>query len=152
MFAGRPKSALCQSVVMLVALCCAMSLAGSDDYQLGADSMRQAGVPQGTVTKFSWDNSKVFPNTTRSWWVYVPAQYSADKPACVMVFQDGGGYVSTNGSYRAPIVFDNLIHKKEMPVTIGIFINPGDFAAKPGEKPRLRPDGTTNTSPRNRSF
>jgi len=131
---------------------CVIQLRAADDYQLGPDSMPQPGVPQGTVTKFSWDTSKIFTNTTRSWWVYVPAQYAADKPACVMVFQDGGGYVKTNGAYRVPTVFDNLIHKKEMPVTIGVFIDPGDFPAKPGEKPRLRPDGTTNTTPRNRSF
>jgi sugar lactone lactonase YvrE/enterochelin esterase-like enzyme len=55
----------------------------------------------------------------------VPQQYEAAKPACVMVFQDGGGYVAEKGRWRVPIVFDNLIHKKEMPVTIGIFINPG---------------------------
>src|SRR5690242_1076072 len=103
-------------------LLCAIHLPAADDYQLGPDSMPQPGVPQGLVTKFTWDNSKVFKNTTRSWWVYVPAQYSPDKPASVMVFQDGGGYVKTNGSYRVPVVFDNLIHKKEMPVTIGIFI------------------------------
>jgi gluconolactonase len=55
----------------------------------------------------------------------VPAQYDAAKPACVMVFQDGGGYVTRDGQWRVPVVFDNLIAKKEMPVTIGIFINPG---------------------------
>jgi enterochelin esterase family protein len=34
-----------------------------------------------------------------------------------------------------------LIHKKEMPVTIGIFIQPGDIPLKEGEAPRKRPDG-----------
>jgi enterochelin esterase family protein len=109
-------------------------------------------VPHGTITKFTWDQSKVFTNTTRSWWLYVPAQYDAAHPACVMVFQDGGAYVRTNGSYRVPVVFDNLIHKKEMPVTIAILIDPGDFPTKPGDKPRFRKDGTPDTSPRNRSF
>jgi enterochelin esterase family protein len=42
-----------------------------------------------------------------------------------MVFQDGQAYVSLKGLVRAPTVLDNLIHKREMPVTIGIFINPG---------------------------
>ena len=121
---------------------------GADDYELTPDSLPQSGVPQGVITKFTWTESRIFTNTSRSWWTYVPAQYSPAQPACLMVFQDGGGYVkTTNGSYRVPVVFDNLIRKKEMPVTIGLFIDPGDFPAKPGEGPRLRPDGTPTTRP-----
>jgi enterochelin esterase family protein len=126
-------------------------LQAADDYTLGPDSMRQDGVPHGTVIRFTNYHSKVFTNTVRDWWIYVPAQYDSAKPACVMVFQDGGGYVSTNGSYRVPTVFDNLIHKKQMPITIGIFINPGDRERAPGEAPRRRPDGRP-ASPSNRSF
>src|SRR5205085_7207721 len=75
--------------------------------------------------------------TERDYWVYVPKQYDGSKPAAVMVFQDGAGYVNLNGDRRVPTVFDNLIHKKEMPVTIGIFINPGNIpAAQPGGRPR----------------
>ena len=108
----------------------------ADDYKLGPDSMPQEGVPRGTVTKARWE-SEIFPGTVRDYWVYVPAQYDAPKPACVMVFQDGGGYVNTNGQSRVPVVFDNLIHKKEMPVTIGIFLNPGEVPpAEPGQKAR----------------
>ena len=100
----------------------------ADEYKLGPDSMPQEGVPRGEIIQLPpWTNSAVFPGTHRDWWLYVPKQYDPAKPACVMVFQDGGGYVSvnTNASWRAPTVFDNLIHTKEMPVTIGIFINPG---------------------------
>jgi enterochelin esterase-like enzyme len=85
----------------------------------------QAGVPTGTLTKYTNFTSKIFTNTTRDWWVYVPAQYQKDKPACVMVFQDGHDYVNLKGNWRVPTVFDNLIAKGEMPVTIAIFINPG---------------------------
>jgi enterochelin esterase family protein len=107
-----------------------------DDYKLGPDSMEQPGVPKGKVTKSTW-KSEIFPGTVRDYWVYVPAQYDEKKPACVMVFQDGGSYQDLRGSFRVPIVFDNLIHKKEMPVTIGIFINPGAFpSANPKERPR----------------
>ena len=54
-----------------------------------------------------------------------------------MVFQDGGGMVAETGSWRAPIVFDNLIHKGELPVTIGVFINPGVLlAASPNQQNR----------------
>ena len=73
--------------------------------------------------------SEVFAGTERDYWVYVPAQYNPAEPACVMVFQDGGGYVSEKGQFRAPVVFDNLIHRKEMPVTVGVFVNPGTFPA-----------------------
>lgn len=96
-----------------------------DDYKLGPDSMRQEGVPQGKVEgPLEW-KSEIFPGTVRHYWIYVPAQYDGTKPACVMIFQDGHKYVHTEQEYRVPIVFDNLIHRGEMPVTIGIFINPG---------------------------
>jgi len=96
-----------------------------DDYKLGPDSQFKADVPHGHVERFKLTNSTVFPGTERDGWVYVPAQYDASKPAALMVFQDGGGYVSTNGGWRVPLVFDNLIAAKEMPVTIAIFLNPG---------------------------
>jgi enterochelin esterase-like enzyme len=108
----------------------------ADDYKLGPDSERQKDVPEGKVSKHTW-NSSIFPGTVRDYWVYVPAQYDKSKPACVMVFQDGGSYVNDKGQFRVPIVFDNLIHKKEMPVMIGIFINPGTIPAKEqGQKAR----------------
>ncbi len=87
------------------------------------DSLERAGVPKGAVKQLPTWNSKVFEGTHRDWWIYVPAQYKADTPACVMIFQDGGGYTGSTAK-----VFDNLIAKGDMPVTIGIFINPGAFA------------------------
>jgi len=108
-----------------------MPARAAEDYPLGPDSQVQEGVPRGEVKKFSFTNSTVFPGTIRDYWVYVPAQYQAGTPAAVMVFQDGGSYVNAerNGQYRVPVVFDNLIARKEMPVTIGIFINPGKVPA-----------------------
>lgn len=109
-----------------------------DQYVLGPDSQVRADVPHGKVTQMpAWTDSKIFPGTTRDWWIYVPAQYSKDKPAAVMVFCDGGGFVKADGQFRAPVVFDNLIAKGEMPVTIGIFIQPGTFpTSNPKEKAR----------------
>jgi len=107
-----------------------------DEYTLGPDSRRKPGVPQGKVTRHVW-RSAIFPGTVRDYWIYVPAQYKPDQPAAVMVFQDGAGYVSEEGHSRAPIVFDNLIHAGEMPVTVGIFINPGVMPARhAGEQAR----------------
>jgi len=108
----------------------------ADDYTLGPDSQRQEGVPQGKVTKHHW-KSQVFPGTERDYWVYVPAQYDGKQPACVTVFQDGDNYQKEEGQFRVPIVMDNLIHQKKMPVTIGIFINPGVIPpSEPDQKPQ----------------
>jgi gluconolactonase len=86
------------------------------------DQPPQAAVPKGEVTRYTFDRSKVFPGTVRDYWVYVPKQYDPAKPACVHVNQDGI-------QYNAPAVFDELIHKKEMPVTIGVFVAPGRVPA-----------------------
>ncbi len=107
----------------------------ADGYQLGPDSMVQPGVPPGVITKFTNWHSKILTNTVRDWWIYVPAQYQSNHAACVMVFQDGHDYIGLKGGWRVPTVFDNLIAKKEMPVTIGIFINPGHQTGAPAAKP-----------------
>lgn len=101
------------------------------NYPFGPDSERKDGVPKGTVTKHVWKSS-VFEGTTREYYVYVPAQYdqAGNDKAAVMVFQDGHAYVTETGQVRVPIVFDNLIAAGDMPVTIGIFVNPGWFTDK----------------------
>jgi len=119
--------------------CAALSIAAAaEQYTLGEDSKPQDGVPRGELVKMSpFTNSTVYPGTERDWWIYVPKQYDASKPACLMVFQDGWSYANPNGQFRAPTVFDNLIARKQMPVTIGIFLNPGSIpAAQAGQKPR----------------
>src|SRR5579871_4895129 len=99
-------------------------IVSADEYVLGPDSERHPNVPQGKVTKYEW-TSKIYPGTVRDYFVYVPAQYKPEKPACTMVFQDGATFVNETGAFKTTIVFDNLIHKGDMPVTIGVFINPG---------------------------
>ena len=91
-------------------------------YETHPDSREQAGVPKGTVKQMPPWESRIFAGTTRDWWVYVPSQYNAASPAAVMVFQDGAG-----AKDFAPTVFDNLIAKRDMPVTVGVFIQPGVF-------------------------
>src|ERR1700684_4343610 len=95
------------------------------DYRLGPDSLPQDGVAHGKLEGPMIFRSQVFSNTVRKYWIFVPAQYTPDKPACVLVFQDGQRAIAPNGSLRVPQVMENLIAKKEMPVTIGIFITPG---------------------------
>lgn len=101
------------------------TLQATDDYVPGPDSEPHDGVPKGEVTKYTFDHSKIFPGTVRDYWVYVPKQYDPAKPACLMVFQDGI-------QYKAPVVFDNLINKKEMPVTVGVFVMHGRVKAPSG--------------------
>ena len=86
------------------------------------DTPAESAVPKGEVTKFTFDQSKIFPGTVRDYWIYVPKQYDPAHPACLYVNQDGI-------QYRAPEVFDDLIHKKEMPIVIGVFITPGRVKA-----------------------
>jgi sugar lactone lactonase YvrE len=93
-------------------------LAAADDYQPGPDSKPQPGIPTGTVQKFTFSQSKIFPGTEHNYWVYVPEQYDPAKTACVYLNQDG---IQNN----APVVFDNLIARHEMPITIGVFVTPG---------------------------
>ena len=100
-------------------------------YLLGPDSAPHAGVPQGKVIGPLTLASEVFTNTTRNYWIYVPAQYDRAKPACLMIFQDGHFFVAPDKDYRVPFVFDNLIYRREMPVTIGVFINPGHTPEQP---------------------
>src|SRR3954470_4780385 len=101
------------AVFALCLICFVPSRASATEYPLGPDSNVQPGVPQGKVTQHKWTSNKVFPGTERDYWVYVPAQYDGSQPACVMVFQDGGGFVKPDGESRATVVMDNLIHKKE---------------------------------------
>jgi enterochelin esterase-like enzyme len=104
-----------------------------DSYKLGPESMEHDGVPKGELTKFVW-KSEVFPKSVRDVMVYAPAQYNPKESACVMMFQDGTGFADRKGAYRVPTVFDNLIHAKQMPVTIAIFIDPGSESLTGGKK------------------
>lgn len=147
----RPNCGARQILFFLgsLSLCCAVF--GQEPrvevtYPYAPDSLRQEGVPIGEVTTHEWRESKVFPGTIRRYYVYKPAQYDESQPAALMVFQDGHTYLREHGDFRVPVVFDNLIHKKQIPVTIGVFIDPGHKKEKLPEKPGWRP------RPENRSF
>jgi gluconolactonase len=84
-----------------------------ENYPVDSASVEHAGVPRGELIKCSYNHSAIFPGTYRDYWIYVPAQYRPDHPACVYVNQDGI-------QWKAPTVMDNLINSGEMPVTIGV--------------------------------
>jgi gluconolactonase len=100
----------------------AFAQAPEEKYPVDSASVEQPGVPKGEILKLTFTNSKIFPGTWREYWVYIPVQYNPGKPACVFVNQDGV-------QDKAPTVFDNLIYRKEMPVTIGVFVMPGRVLA-----------------------
>ncbi len=102
----------------------------ADVFKPTPDHEVQPGVPVGKVTPQPELRSKVFPDTVRDWSIYVPAQYKPDGSAALMVFQDGARYIDPKGNWRIPIVFDNLIARGAMPVTIAVFVNPGHNPAR----------------------
>ncbi|NDD37757.1 MAG: gluconolactonase, partial [Verrucomicrobia bacterium] len=108
--------------LLLAGLAFVLPLRAADDYKPGPDSLAQPGVPKGELIKGTFDQSKVFPGTVRDYTVYLPVQLDRAKPAPVMVLQDGGGF-------SAPTVFDNLIHKKEIPTLVGVFVMHGRVKA-----------------------
>jgi len=122
------------SGLAIVAVMISRSLSGApldEVYLLGPDSEPHEGVPQGTVTAWEQLPSEAYLGTLHDFCVYVPAQYDATKPAALMIFQDGQAWLRLTGEYRVPYVFDNLIHRREMPVTIAVFINPGRTPEQP---------------------
>ncbi len=134
--------------VMLFVLASSTSFAqreGTDEfYKLGPDSLKQEGVPTGKVEGPFTLPSKVFEGTQHTYWTYVPAQYDPEKPASLMIFQDGHAFLNETGSARATNVIDNLTFRREIPVMISVFINPGRRPDQPEPNAKQWGDGTTN--------
>ena len=116
----------------------------NSQYRLGPDSMAQEGVPKGEVRGPFTLPSAVYPGTSHTYWVYVPAQYDPKVPTALMVFQDGAAHKDPNGEIRAPLVMDNLIYRREIPVMLGVFINPGHTPEQPEPTPSDWGDRNTN--------
>jgi sugar lactone lactonase YvrE/enterochelin esterase-like enzyme len=104
---------------LTIVICFIAAFARGEDYKPHPDMTPQEGVPKGTVTRHVFNHSRIYPGSVHNYSVYVPSQYKKEESACVMVFQDGGGGLNVS------TVFDNLIHRKEMPVTIAVMISPG---------------------------
>jgi predicted alpha/beta superfamily hydrolase len=109
----------------------ALAAPTDDVYALGPDSEVHPGVPRGRVTDWEQLPSHAYPGTLHDFCVYVPAQYNPAFPASLMVLQDGQAWARPTGELRAPTVFDNLIYRREIPVTIVVFINPGRTPDQP---------------------
>ena len=113
-------------------------------YTLGPDSKPRDGVPKGKFTETKVIKSDVFPGTQHTYWVYVPAQYDPAQSTAVMVFNDGQAMKAEPGDVQAQNVLDNLIFRREIPVMLGVFINPGRHPDQPEPNPRDWGDRTSN--------
>ena len=113
-------------------------------YQLHPDALPRDGVPKGEVRGPFTLPSEAYPGTQHTYWVYVPAQYDAATPAALMIFNDGQAFKNMEGDLRAPNVLDNLIYRREIPVMLSVFINPGRRPDQPEPTPQEWGDRTTN--------
>ncbi len=115
------------------------------EYRLGPDSFPHDGVPKGEIKGPYTLKCNIYPGTQHTYWVYVPAQYDPAKAAALMVFQDGQAFKDERGDMRAQNVMDNLINRREIPVMLGVFINPGRTPEQKEPSPQVGwGDGFTN--------
>lgn len=113
-------------------------------YKLGPDSMPMEGVPKGRFTEGKIIPSQIFPGTQHTYYVYVPAQYDPSKPTALMIFLDGQAMMAEPGSVQGHNVLDNLIYRGEIPVMLGVFINPGRRPDQPEPSAAEWGDRTAN--------
>jgi len=116
------------SCLMLIRIGHTETIRVPGDYPFTADSLVQPKVPHGKLEGPFEFHSKIIAGTVRQYWIYLPANYSAKKPPNLLVFQDGQRAINPDGSLRIQIVLDNLIYKKDIPSTLGIFITPGNLS------------------------
>ena len=138
---------VCLLSVVLVACAFGQRQPGEEmdvHYRLGPDSLPQEGVPKGEIKGPLVIPSEAYPGTQHTYWVYVPAQYDPETPASLMIFNDGQAYMNPDADLRAQNVMDNLIHRREIPVMIGVFINPGRRPDQP--EPTLSNWGDRDTN------
>ena len=113
-------------------------------YKIASDAIPQEGVPVGEIKGPFTLPSEAYPGTQHTYWVYVPAQYDAAIPASLMIYNDGQAFMNPQGDMRAQVVMDNLIYRREIPVMIGVFINPGRTPEQPEPTPQNWGDRDTN--------
>lgn len=117
----------------------------NSQFRLGPDSLSQDGVPKGEIRGPYHIQSNAYPGTQHTYWVYVPAQYDPAIPTAIMIFQDGQAFKDPNGDLRTQNVLDNLIYRREIPVMLSVFINPGRTPEQVEPSPETGwGDGTTN--------
>jgi len=138
------QSFLCAVALATIAAAQPQPPSPDSQYRLGPDSLSQEAAPKGEIRGPFTLPSQVFEGTQHTYFVYVPAQYDPSTPASLMIFNDGQAFMAPEGDLRAQNVMDNLIYRREIPVMIGVFINPGRRPDQPEPTPRDWGDRTTN--------
>jgi enterochelin esterase-like enzyme len=144
------KCAICLAIALSASISFAQTPGGSEApdpgalYKFSPDSLPQEGVPKGQIKGPFTLPSQAYPGTQHTYWVYVPAQYKSSVPASLMIYQDGQAFMDPEGDVHAPTVMDNLIYRREIPVMIGVFINPGRRPDQPEPNLKEWGDRTTN--------
>jgi enterochelin esterase family protein len=104
-------------------------------YDLPPEANIDPAAPKGMVFGYSmtrptltWTSKSAFPGATGNYWVYVPQQWDKTTPAPLLVMLAGSILCNPGGRVRCWTVLDNLIHRKQLPPTIAIFVNPSQGA------------------------
>ncbi|MCR9197447.1 MAG: alpha/beta hydrolase-fold protein [Planctomycetaceae bacterium] len=119
----------------LAMLCVSANAAGqTEEYPTPVEAVERGDVPKGTLDGPHEFRSTLFPGTVREYWVYVPAGYDPQSPPCLMVVQDG---INKARGWKLPTVLDNMIHDKQIPRQLGVFVSPGVVPAA-GEQSQPR--------------
>jgi enterochelin esterase-like enzyme len=116
----------------------------SPPYAPAPEMTAKDGVPKGMIHEFTMksEDSRIYPGIAKTQpgvvvpyerrvAVYVPAQYVSGTPAPFIVVQDG-----TSPKYMGalPLILDNMIHEKRLPVMIAVFVNNGGGDAQGSER------------------
>lgn len=115
----------------------ALNHPGDASYHPCPEAFPGPEIPSGEVIRHAGsEGARVYPGTTRDLFVYVPARLDRTRPANLIVFNDGVGYLSRRGSVRAGLVLDTLHAKQAIEPTVGVFVNPGrPIGSEPSRTP-----------------
>ncbi len=91
-------------------------------YTMPPESKPDPTIPAGKLEPQPKLQSKIFGGTNHDWWLYTPANFDPGIESNLMVFQDGQW-----AHNYAPVYFDHLIAKHDLPQTIVVFVTPGTF-------------------------
>ena len=110
-----------------------LDVAGDAGYHPCAEAYPSADVARSTLVHIrDWDESRIYPDTKRDIRISMPAKIGGDLG--LLVCQDGKDYVDSEGAVRAIQVLDSLMHRGEIPPTVGVFIDPGQSESEPRQR------------------